>query len=150
MLINIYYDNGKLYLNDTAMTENEIIKFILDNNIENISVCDLFENLFLTDKDVKMLIEILLPDERIYYNMTDINKVIKYEPYELLSNLGEYFNFESDYFYLEDGKIYSIDLDNIMEDYINCGAFDKCKNMIISNPKYALGEIFKLSNKVIV
>lgn len=148
MIINIYYENGKLYLNDTAMSENEIIKFILDN-IDDISICNLFEGLDLTDEDVKILIEGLLPEERIYYNMKDMNKVIKYEPYELLSNLGKYFDFESDYFYLEGGKIYSIDLDNIMQDYIYGGAFDKCKNMIISNPKYTLGEIFKLSNKLI-
>lgn len=146
MIINIYYDDGKLYLNDIEMAENEIIRFILDNNIEDMSVCDLFENLSLSDKDVKMLIETILPDERVYYNMKDINKIVKYEPYELLSNLGEYFEFESDYFYLEDGKIYSIDLDSIMQNYIYNGAFDKCKNMIISNPKYVLGEIFKLSN----
>lgn len=148
MIINIYCDNGKLYLNDTVMTENEIIKFILDN-IDDISICNLFESLDLTDEEVKLLIEYLLPEERIYYNMKDMNKIIKYEPYELLSNLGKYFDFESDYFYLEGGKIYSIDLDNIMQDYIYGGAFDKCKNMIISNPKYTLGEIFKMSNKLI-
>lgn len=148
MIINIYYEDGKLYLNDTEMTENEIIKFILDNNIEDISVCELFENLSLADKDVKMLIETILPDERIYYNMKDINKVVKYKPYELLSNLGDDFEFKRDYFYLEDGKIYSIDLDNIMQNYIYNGAFDKCKNMIISEPKYTLGELFKLSNKL--
>lgn len=150
MIINICYEDRKLYLNDTEMTENEIIRFILDNNIEDISVCELFENLSLTDEDVKMLIETLLPDERLYYNMKDINKVVKYKPYELLNNLDEDFEFKRDYFYLEDGKIYSIELDNIMQDYIYGGAFDKCKNMIISNPEYTLGEIFKLSNKLII